>query len=95
MNQNALPILYIKAGCPWCTEALSFFNANGVELDVRDVNRSAKDMDAMVALSGQTKTPTFEYGDFVVADFDVGEFLAELNEFPEVRKQLGIHDAEA
>ena len=39
-------------------------------------------MDAMLALSGQTKTPTFEYGDFMVADFDV--VLAELNGFPEI-----------
>ena len=49
-------------------------------------------MDAMLALSGQTKTPTFEYGDFMVADFDVDEFLAELNEFPEIRQKLGICD---
>lgn len=48
----------------------------------------------MVSLSGQTKTPTFEFEDFVVADFSVDEFLAELNEFPEVRQKLGIHDDE-
>lgn len=94
MSKNTLPILYIKSGCPWCREALSFFNSQGVDLDVRDVNESAKDMDAMVALSGQTKTPTFEYEDFSVADFDVDEFLAELNEFPEIRQKLGICDDE-
>jgi hypothetical protein len=43
-------------------------------------------------LSGQTKTPTFEYEDFMVADFDVDEFLAELSEFPEIRQKLGICD---
>lgn len=94
MSTTSLPILYIKSGCPWCREALSFFNSQGVDLDVRDVNESPKDMDAMVALSGQTKTPTFEYEDFMVADFDVDEFLAELNEFPEVRQILGICDSE-
>lgn len=94
MSKHTLPILYVKTGCPWCREALSFFNSNGVELDVRDVYENAKDMDAMVQVSGQTKAPTFEYEDFVVADFSVDEFLAELNEFPEIRQKLGIHDDE-
>ena len=94
MSKNIRPILYIKSGCPWCREALSFFNAQGVDLDVRDVYSNAKDMNAMVAISGQTKAPTFEYEDFIVADFDVDEFLAELNEFPEVRQKLGICDDE-
>ena len=94
MNNNTLPILYIKSGCPWCREALSFFNGQGVQVQVRDVNANPKDMDAMLALSGQTKTPTFEYEDFMVADFDVDEFLAELNEFPEIRHKLGICDGE-
>jgi len=95
MTKPSRPILYIKSGCPWCREALSFFNSQGVELDVRDVNEHAKDMDAMVAVSGQTKTPTFEYEDFMVADFDVNEFLAELDEFPEIRQKLGIGDDES
>lgn len=88
------PILYIKTGCPWCREALSFFNTQGVDLDIRDVSANSKDMDAMVSISGQTKAPTFEYEDFIVADFSVDEFLAELNEFPEVRHYLGICDSE-
>ena len=95
MSRKTLPILYIKSGCPWCREALSFFNSQGVDLVVRDVLENAKDMDAMVNISGQTKTPTFEYEDFVVADFSVDEFLAELNEFPEVRQRLGISDDES
>jgi glutaredoxin len=94
MSKHTRPILYIKSGCPWCREALSFFNSQGVDLDVRDVNDNPKDMDAMVTLSGQTKTPTFEYEELMVADFDVNEFLAELNEFPEIRQKLGICDDE-
>ena len=94
MSRILKPILYVKADCPWCRQALSFLNSQGVDLDLRDVNENAKDMDAMVAISGQTNAPTFEYGDFVVADFSVYEFLAELNEFPEVRHHLGISDSE-
>ena len=94
MSRIKKPILYVKSGCPRCREALSFFNSQGVDLDLRDVTENAKDMDAMVSISGQTQTPTFEYGDFVVADFSVDEFLAELNEFPEARHHLGISDDE-
>jgi glutaredoxin 3 len=94
MKKHTRPILYVKSGCPWCREALSFFNSHGVDLDVRDVNANAKDMDAMVSVSGQTKTPTFEYEDFMVPDFDVDEFLSELSEFPEIRHKLGISEDE-
>ena len=93
MKKDKLPILYIKAGCPWCDEALSFFNGQGVQVEIRDVNANPKAMNAMITLSGQTKTPTFEYEDFIVADFDVDEFLAELREFPEIGKKLGISDS--
>jgi glutaredoxin 3 len=95
MSRTHKPILYIKSSCPWCREALSFFNSHGIDLDVRDVSESVKDMDAMVSVSGQTKVPTFEYDEFTVADFSVDEFLAELDEFPGIRQKLGIGDDES
>jgi glutaredoxin len=94
MNQHHLPILYVKRGCPWCREALAFFSRNGIELDIRDVNASKKDMNRMLEVSGQSLTPTFEFGEFVVADFAVDEFLDELEQCPEVRLALGIGDDE-
>ncbi len=90
INKKTPPILYVKSGCPWCCDALSYFNAQGVELDVRDVNANPQDMDAMVSISGQTKAPTFVYKDFIVADFSVDEFVNELNEFPHLRQELAI-----
>ncbi len=94
-NPNAIdrmtsPILYIKSGCPWCQEAEIFFQKHGVALEIRDVNRDAEAMNRMVEVSGQTLTPTFEYEDFVVADFSVDEFLAALREVPEVQAALGL-----
>jgi len=71
-----------------------FFDQHGIGVEVRDVNRDNAAMNRMVEISGQTKTPTFEYGDFVCADFDTDEFMAELDEFPEVRIKLGIGDDE-
>jgi glutaredoxin len=90
MSKPDLPILYIKRGCPWCREALSFFSQHGVEVEVRDVLAKRADLQRMIEISGQTLTPTFEYGDFIVADFSVDEFLDEIEQAPEVKKQLGF-----
>lgn len=89
---NAAPILYIKRGCHWCREAAAFFSTHGVAVELRDVNLNFADMKRLVEISGQDQTPTFEFGDFVVADFSVDEFLAELDERPDVRLALGLGD---
>jgi len=86
------PIVYIKPGCPWCNEALAYFQQHGVDIDVRDVTRSRANMQRMIEISGQSLTPTFEYGDFVVADFSVDEFIDEIAEEPGVRRSLGLGD---
>lgn len=31
------PTFFHKPGCPWCEEALEFFAAQGVKLDIQDV----------------------------------------------------------
>lgn len=90
MNLQSTPILYVKSGCPWCIEALSFFDANNIRVETREVRSNKVFMDQMVQLSGQSKTPTFVLGDFVVADFDVGEFAAALDRAPAVKARLGL-----
>ena len=90
MSVSAKPKLYIKPGCPWCEEALSYFKKQGVDLDLRNVSEDPKEMSAMVKISGQTCAPTFELDDFMVADFSVEEFVTELNKYPEVQIKLGI-----
>jgi glutaredoxin len=92
--KNATPILYIKPGCPWCREATSFFSQHGVEVEIRDVNASRQNMNRMVEISGQSLTPTFEFGEFIVADFSVDEFLDSLEQVPEIKQQLGFGDGE-
>ncbi|MEX0325278.1 MAG: glutaredoxin family protein [Puniceicoccaceae bacterium] len=93
MKDNS-PIIYIKPGCPWCREALAFFSEHGVPLQVRDVTSEPQSMQRMVEISGQSKTPTFEFGEFIVADFDVQEFLDALEQVPEIKQQLGFGDSE-
>jgi monothiol glutaredoxin len=85
-----LPILYVKPGCPWCTEALEFFATQGVPVDVRDVIADMHQMRQLVALTSQSKCPSLRYGDFIVADFSVDEFKAKARKFPQVCKELSL-----
>lgn len=84
------PILYVKSGCPWCDEALTYFKAQKLELDIREVRSNKPFMEQLMEISGQSKTPTFVYGDFVVADFDVGEFQAAINLAPAIKAELAL-----
>ena len=84
------PILFVKSGCPWCIDALAYFESKQVKLDIIDVRADSRRMDELVTISGQTKTPTLKLGDFVVADFDLQEFEAALDKNPEAKTALGI-----
>ncbi len=84
------PVLYIKNGCPWCVDALDYFQAKGLELEVVDVRAEPARMDDLLDASGQSKTPTLKYDDFLVADFDLQEFEAALAANPKAKKALGM-----
>jgi glutaredoxin len=84
------PILYIKKGCPWCVDALNYFQAKGLDLDIRDVRVSAEDMAELQKVSGQTLTPTLRYSDFIVADFDINEFETAIDKHPSVKASMGL-----
>ena len=88
-NMNK-PVLFIKNGCPWCADALKYFADFGLELDLVDVRSDPSRMPELLAVSGQTKTPTLKNGDFVVADFDIDEFKQALLENPAEAKKLGM-----
>ena len=85
-----LPKLFIKQGCPWCTEALDYFEKIGFELEIIDVRTNPEKMSDLVSCSGQSKTPTLKNGEFVVADFDVDEFKQAMLDNPGEAKRLGI-----
>lgn len=71
-------------------EALAYFEQKKLDLDIKDVRGSAEGMAELEAISGQTKTPTLKHGEFVVADFDIGEFEAALAENPQAKADLGL-----
>ena len=82
------PTLYVKQGCPWCIDALAYFNAKGIDLEVIDVRTESERMKELVEVSGQSMTPTFKHGDFLVTDFDLEEFEAALEQNPKAKNNL-------
>ncbi len=84
------PNLYIKQHCPWCKAAVAFFAEKGLPLNIKDVEKDPEAFQRMIEISGQRLTPTFEYEDFVVADFSVDEFKTALDKTPEKKEILGL-----
>ena len=45
-----LPILYTKAGCPWCEEVVAFLDEHGVSYRLREVTADASALAEMQKL---------------------------------------------
>ena len=75
-----LPILYIKPGCPWCEDVVTFLKKKKVAVKVSVVSGNPAAMKEMVDLSGQTKAPTMDWHGEVLADFGVEELRPFLEE---------------
>jgi len=76
------PFLYVKSGCPWCTEAEDYLKQHGIAYGKADVHTDATAFEEMQRLSGQTKAPTMRWSDEILADFGAEEldtFLRERN----------------
>ena len=84
------PKLYVKAGCPWCIDALAYFKSKSMDLEIIDVRTDPTKMPMLIEISGQSKTPTLQNGEFVVADFDIEEFEEAMSKNPEEAKKLGL-----
>ena len=67
------PILYVKAGCPYCKAAKDYLDGNKIAYEEVDVRGSDSKMKKLQELSGQTKTPTLDWNGDVLADFGVEE----------------------
>ncbi len=39
--EKALPILYVKTGCPWCSEAVEFLQEHGIGYREKNVSNDA------------------------------------------------------
>jgi glutaredoxin 3 len=72
---RSLPVLYIKPACPWCQEAVAFFDEHGIPYRRVDVGEDAGARGEMERLSGQSKVPTLDWHGEVLADFGVEELV--------------------
>jgi glutaredoxin 3 len=82
MKSDELPILYVKTGCPYCSEVVKFLGEHGVGFREVNVTDDSSALAEMQKKSGQTKAPTLDWGGKVLADFGVEElipFLQSLN----------------
>jgi glutaredoxin 3 len=71
--------VYVKPGCPWCTEVVGHLRAEGYDLRLVDVLADPEAYAEMRRLTGQSKAPTVVSGELVLADCGV----EELREFLE------------
>ncbi|OIO59335.1 MAG: hypothetical protein AUJ82_06080 [Verrucomicrobia bacterium CG1_02_43_26] len=90
MKKDSLPTLYVKSGCPWCADALAFFEEKKIALNIVDVRKDEKALKHLEALTGKHKTPSLEFGDFLVSDFDVDEFIEAASQSPQMKRHFKL-----
>lgn len=76
---NELPILYVKTGCPWCTEASAFLAEHGIGYREVNVSTDPAAFNAMEQASGQSKAPVLDWHGRILADFGAEELKAFLH----------------
>jgi len=75
MQDDKLPILYIKSGCPWCHEVVEFLDSHGVSYREQNVSEDPRAMREMQDKSGQDRAPTLDWQGKILADFGVDELV--------------------
>ena len=84
MTQSAL-MLYVKTGCPWCTNAEEYLDRHGYKYERFDVLQDRAAFDEMKRVSGQTYAPTLVIAEKVLPDFGPEELEQFLQELPALR----------
>ena len=78
--EGMTPTLYVKTGCPYCKAAMDYLDKHKIAYEQVDVRGSDSKMKKLEELSGQTKTPTMDWGGEILPDFgtdELEEFLRE------------------
>lgn len=79
MTTETLPILYVKPGCPWCTEVVEFMSEHGLAYREKDVTADRAASAEMDRKSGQPKVPVLDWHGQILADFGVEELVPFLH----------------
>lgn len=80
MALENLPILYVKNGCPWCTEVIAFLSEHGISYREQNVVKDPAAKAEMEKKSGQPKVPTLDWNGKILADFGVDELIPFLRD---------------
>ncbi|MDX2225869.1 MAG: glutaredoxin family protein [Verrucomicrobiae bacterium] len=80
MSDSNTPLIYVKSGCPWCSEATEFLDDHGIEYKTVDVHADSKAFEEMKKISGQSKAPTMVWNGEILADFGAAELEPWLRE---------------
>lgn len=75
-----LPILYIKTGCPWCSQVTSFLSEHGIAYREQNVSEDPAAHGEMLRVSGQSKAPVLDWHGQILADFGLEELVPFLRE---------------
>jgi glutaredoxin 3 len=70
-----LPLLYVKTGCPYCTDAIKFLSEHGIGFREVNVTDDANAFSEMQKKSKQTKAPTLDWNGKILADFGIEELV--------------------
>lgn len=71
--KSAIPVLYSKPGCPWCSQAREVLVRRGVAFVEKNVLADAAAFGQMRLISGQTAAPVLKMADKILADFGAEE----------------------
>lgn len=85
---EALPVLYVKRGCPWCEEVVDYLRDHGISYREKMVSGDSNAFAEMQRVSGQTKAPVLDWRGDVLADFGVEELVAFLR-----KKDVRLEDS--
>jgi glutaredoxin 3 len=75
IRMKNLPILFIKSGCPWCTDVTAYLSDHQIEVNLVNVSSNREALQQMIELSGQSKAPTLDWHGEILADFGVAELI--------------------
>lgn len=80
MSSSITPTLYVKAGCPWCTQARQVLDAAKISYKEIEVRSDAAAFARMRELSGQSSAPVMDWNGEILADFGSEELIPFLSE---------------
>jgi glutaredoxin 3 len=69
-----MPIrLFIKPGCPWCSEAIEWLDSREINYETIDIISDPEARHEMRELTGQSKAPSIDVDGEILADFGADE----------------------